>query len=335
MNGLTSWLEMTAVAAAVRESVLLTGFLSGLHLVGMTLIGGSALVSGMRMIGIAFAEFPASDVTRVTRRNIAAGVTISVVSGMLLFAPRASTAIGSGYFQLKMLLLAAAVTVHFCDLLLINRPPGERNCVRLGGALSASFFRCHPGRLRLHPARGWTVLQVCAWLENSPIGAGPGTLWDFLIVVAIHIGASRFRRADRPRPRLPASGCRAVRSPRLSPPAAVGGRWLRNHVCQRRMLLVGYATAAMGTSTSASRSQPSVAPGQRMVLPSRTERASRPGTKAPAAVTARDGRPDLDRAVDRGDPGWPDDVLYDVLRLRNFEDADHRRGWHGCAPYLC
>ena len=141
INEFTSFLETTIVAAAIRQSTLLTGFLSGLHLVGMTLIGGSALVSGLRATQAVFADCPVSDVMRMTRRGIAVGVTISIVSGVLLFSPRASTAIGSGYFQLKMLLLAAALAFHF----IIHRAlAGRRNAsaaaMRLSGAVGAALW---------------------------------------------------------------------------------------------------------------------------------------------------------------------------------------------------
>jgi hypothetical protein len=141
LNGFAAFLETTTVAAAIRQSTLLTGLLSGLHLVGMTLIGGSALVSGLRATRAAFADFPVPDVTRMTRRGIAIGATISVVSGVLLFAPRASTAIGSGYFQIKMLLLAGALTFHF----IIHRAPaGRRNssavALRVSGAVGAALW---------------------------------------------------------------------------------------------------------------------------------------------------------------------------------------------------
>ena len=121
--------------------MLLTGFLSGLHLVGMTLIGGSALVSGMRTTGIAFVDFSASEVTRVARRGIAVGVTISIISGLLLFAPRATRAIVSEYFQLKMLLLAGALLFHFAIYQPIMKRPGMTStAVRLSGATSAALW---------------------------------------------------------------------------------------------------------------------------------------------------------------------------------------------------
>jgi len=140
INELASFLETTMVAAAIRQSVPLTGLLSGLHLVGMTLIGGSALVSGLRATQATFADFPVSDVARATRRGISIGVTISIVSGGLLFAPRASTAIGSGYFQIKMLLLFGALTFHFAIYRLIARRPAGTSVVRLFGAIGTALW---------------------------------------------------------------------------------------------------------------------------------------------------------------------------------------------------
>jgi hypothetical protein len=140
LDALTTSLEATALARAIRQSVPLTGFLSGLHLIGMTLIGGGALVSGLRATGIAFKDFPLADVIRITRRGIAIGVTISIVSGLLLFSPRASTAIVSGYFQIKMLLLIGALTFHAAiGRLSISQPAGTF-ASRLSGAIGAALW---------------------------------------------------------------------------------------------------------------------------------------------------------------------------------------------------
>ena len=141
INELASFLEKTMVAAAIRDSVPLTGFLSGLHLIGMTLIGGSGLVSGLRATQAAFADFPASDVMRITRRGIATGVTISIISGLLLFSPCASTAIGSEYFQVKMLLLAGALAFHFTVYRALARHQNVNAvAMRVSGAVSAVLW---------------------------------------------------------------------------------------------------------------------------------------------------------------------------------------------------
>lgn len=106
------WLEGTRVAVTVRDSLILTGALSAVHLVGFTLSTGGALVANLNLLGVLFPGRRAIDVTRPATRGIALGVVVSVITGGLLFAPRASVASVNGIFQAKMLLLTAAVLFH-------------------------------------------------------------------------------------------------------------------------------------------------------------------------------------------------------------------------------
>ena len=106
------WLEGTRMAIAVRDSLMLTGALSAVHLVGFTLTTGGALVANLNLLGLLFPDRPPLEVTRPTSRGIALGLTISALTGVLLFAPRATVASVNGIFQMKMLLLVAAVLFH-------------------------------------------------------------------------------------------------------------------------------------------------------------------------------------------------------------------------------
>jgi hypothetical protein len=141
IEGLASWLESTPLSLTIRSSVLLTGLLSGFHLVGMTLIGGSALVSGLRLLGAAFSDFPGTAVIATARRLTGIGIAVSIVTGLLLVAPRASTAIVSEYFQWKMLLLAAAIGFHFSIARAATAPPAASTPVaRLSGAVTIALW---------------------------------------------------------------------------------------------------------------------------------------------------------------------------------------------------
>lgn len=100
------------MAITVRDSLTLTGALSAVHLVGFTLTTGGALVANLNLLGVLFPGRPPIDVTRPASRGIALGLTISALTGLLLFAPRATAASVNGIFQTKMLLLIAAVLFH-------------------------------------------------------------------------------------------------------------------------------------------------------------------------------------------------------------------------------
>jgi hypothetical protein len=112
MGGLFVWLEGTRMAITVRDSLTLTGALSAFHLVGFTLTTGGALVANLNLLGLLFPDRPPLDVSRPATRGIAVGLAISALTGVLLFAPRATVASVNGIFQTKMLLLIAAVAFH-------------------------------------------------------------------------------------------------------------------------------------------------------------------------------------------------------------------------------
>ena len=133
---LVDWIQATRVATTIGGSTSLTGVLSAIHLLGMTLIVGGALVSSLRMLGIILTDRPMSDVTPAPVRGMLVGLTISVASGLLLFSPRASTAVENSFFQVKMLLLCAAVAFHFAVYRGVSRrSDGNPSTVKLTGGL--------------------------------------------------------------------------------------------------------------------------------------------------------------------------------------------------------
>ena len=108
-----AWLETTALATTVKDSLLLTGGLSAVHLLGMTLITGGALISNLRLLGALLPTDDLLTITRAAARGIAVGLVLSVSSGVLMFLARATAASVNPTFQLKMLLLITAVVFQF------------------------------------------------------------------------------------------------------------------------------------------------------------------------------------------------------------------------------
>lgn len=108
-----TWLETTSVATTVASSIAITASLSAIHLIGYTLATGGALAANLRLLGVLFRGRPAIEVVGPATRAIALGLTISLVTGVLLFSARASDASANGAFRLKMVLLIAAGVFHF------------------------------------------------------------------------------------------------------------------------------------------------------------------------------------------------------------------------------
>ena len=111
-----AWLESTGVARAVSGSLSLTASLSAVHLLGFTLVTGAAFVLHLRLAGATLRSAAVPDVSRAAAFLLTAGLAVSVATGLLLFAARATSIAPNGIFQTKMLLLVFAavwqVTVH-------------------------------------------------------------------------------------------------------------------------------------------------------------------------------------------------------------------------------
>ena len=138
---LLEWLEGTGVATTVGQSLLLTGLASAVHLLGLTLLAGGAAVAWLRLVGVLLPERPVREITEAVQNGMLAGLGVSVTTGLLLFAPRASSAAGNSTFQLKMLLLLAAAVFHFAVFQRVTR--GDRAAswtLRLAGALGPMLW---------------------------------------------------------------------------------------------------------------------------------------------------------------------------------------------------
>ena len=104
-----AWLESTCVAQTVSGSLPLTASLSAAHLIGFTLVTGGAFVIHLRLAGAMLRRASVLDVARPAGRLIALGLAVSAVTGVLLFAGRASEIAANGIFQTKISLIVIAV----------------------------------------------------------------------------------------------------------------------------------------------------------------------------------------------------------------------------------
>jgi uncharacterized protein YacL len=141
MDSLFEWLEATAVARTAAESLMLTAWLSAIHLLGFTLVMGSALLANLRRLGALLPQCPVAEVLRPANRAIVAGLAISVATGAPLFAAHATAVSANGTFQLKMVLLVTAAAFHFA----VGRIDGARGyvvspSVRVGSAASLALW---------------------------------------------------------------------------------------------------------------------------------------------------------------------------------------------------
>ena len=130
-----TWIEATPLAGTVRNSTQITAVLSSVHLIGLALIAGGALFSTLTRFGAFVAREYRADAIRPAARAVTTGLVISVTTGLMLFAPRASAAAENRAFVIKMSLLVLAALVHFTLQLANRREPLDNAGVRAAGAL--------------------------------------------------------------------------------------------------------------------------------------------------------------------------------------------------------
>ena len=140
LNDFARILQASSIAVAINQSRYILGGLSGAHLIGFALVMGTALIANGRLVGLIFARQPVLDVLRPARRGLVVGLTISIVTGTLLFAPRAQSALENWIFLLKMTLLVTAIVVQLAIYVSIGRLGSDRAATRVAGAVGLCLW---------------------------------------------------------------------------------------------------------------------------------------------------------------------------------------------------
>jgi hypothetical protein len=147
------WLESTGLARTVGESSRITAWLSAAHVIGFTLVMSGALASNLRAAGVLLTGAPVRSIARPAMRVLIAGLAISLPTGFLLLAPRASYTVIGGAFQLKMGLLLLAASFQFAvNARLWRAESSAQTWLRAGGVLGAVLW------LSLAAAACWFIL---------------------------------------------------------------------------------------------------------------------------------------------------------------------------------
>jgi hypothetical protein len=103
--GLLAWLEASAVATTIRNSLYLFPLIESVHVLGLTIVFGTILIVDLRLLGFASTRRPftviAADVLKWTWRAFA----VAAASGLLMFVTNAGTYYHNAYFRAKMVFL--------------------------------------------------------------------------------------------------------------------------------------------------------------------------------------------------------------------------------------
>ena len=102
------WLETTAMAVAMRESVWLYPAVETAHILGFVVLVGAAAMFDLRLLGLS----RAISVTGMARHLLPwarLGLALAAPTGLLMFMTEATTTASNPAFQLKLALIGAAI----------------------------------------------------------------------------------------------------------------------------------------------------------------------------------------------------------------------------------
>src|SRR3954471_1072243 len=112
-------IQNSALAHAISKSNhMVAASLQIVHVIGFILLLSSIVMISLRLLGLAFARQPISKVGRDATRLIWTGLALTVASGTLMFVSSPRLYYYNPAFELKMLLLVAAVLIQ---VLLLRR----------------------------------------------------------------------------------------------------------------------------------------------------------------------------------------------------------------------
>ena len=121
-----AWLGNTPFAQWLGASTWRVAGLLSVHLFGLTLLLGSVIVVSLNLLGLFQRRKPASRLRRDVRPVLLTGLTLSLVTGALIFTGGAQPYYEGYWFRLKMVLLVITLLFHATVYRTVSTAPDGR-----------------------------------------------------------------------------------------------------------------------------------------------------------------------------------------------------------------
>lgn len=108
IDGVLQWLEASAWATTIRESLLWFPVVESIHVIGLAMVFGTILILDLRLMGVASVHRPFQRVAADIMKWTWGAFAITVITGALMFITNAQVYFHNTYFRVKMLLLILA-----------------------------------------------------------------------------------------------------------------------------------------------------------------------------------------------------------------------------------
>ena len=108
MDAALDWLQKTALAIHIRDSLLLFPLLEATHVIGLAIVVGTVVIIDLRLLGLATTHRAFSRLGADTLPWTLGGFGIAAVTGGLMFSTNATVYFHNTWFRAKVLLLVLA-----------------------------------------------------------------------------------------------------------------------------------------------------------------------------------------------------------------------------------
>lgn len=105
---IAQWLEATAIARWVQESLYGFALVVAVHILGLTVSVGTLIWFDLRLLGVSMLRIPVSQLYRRLMPWTLSGFAVMFVSGAILLSAYATAAYGNLYFRIKAAALLLA-----------------------------------------------------------------------------------------------------------------------------------------------------------------------------------------------------------------------------------
>ena len=106
---LFEWLEATSLGNMVRQSLWLFPVIEAFHLVAFAVLGGTVLITDLRLLGFAMRSQPTAQIAREARPWLLGSLVVMIISGVLLFLSEAIKCYYSQAFWVKIITFVPAL----------------------------------------------------------------------------------------------------------------------------------------------------------------------------------------------------------------------------------
>jgi hypothetical protein len=107
------WFDNLWVGRAINDSIWLFPAIEAVHILALALLCGAIVILNLRLFGLTLPGRPVRQVAEELAPWVLVSLVTILASGLLLFSSEAMKAYGSVPFQIKMILLFAAVIFHY------------------------------------------------------------------------------------------------------------------------------------------------------------------------------------------------------------------------------